>query len=99
MSTTTMTLKKELTPQQLAMADSEYNKKKKDKLIAFLLWFFLCPFAAQRFYTGDIGRAILIIFFGWIIWPLLDIIFAIKKIDKLNEDIELEILQKVKSVA
>ncbi|MGF7088322.1 hypothetical protein JOD24_002169 [Kroppenstedtia sanguinis] len=33
MSTTTMMLKKELTPQQLAMADSEYNKKKKDKLI------------------------------------------------------------------
>ncbi|MFD1394790.1 TM2 domain-containing protein [Kroppenstedtia eburnea] len=87
---------------QLAMAESEFNKKKKDKLIAFLLWIFLCPFAAQRFYIGDIGRAILIIFLGWLtffIWPLLDIIFAIKKIDKLNEEIELEILQHVKSVA
>lgn len=102
MSTHIMMLKKDMTPQQLAMAESEFNNKKKDKLIAFLLWFFLSPFAAQRFYIGDTGRAIFMILFGWatlMIWPLVDIIFTIMKIDKINEETEYEILQRVKAVA
>ncbi len=100
-------LKAELSAKQLAMLESEFNGKKKSKGVAYLLWFFLGSLGGHRFYTGDIGYAIgmivvwliswFLLFIPIAIWALIDAFLLSKRIDILNEQIELEIIQRVQT--
>ena len=100
-------LKTELTAKQLAMLESELNGKKKSKGIAYLLWFFLGGFGGHRFYTGDIGYAvgmIVVWIISWFllfipigIWVIVDAFLLSKRIDVLNDKLELELIQKVQT--
>ena len=95
-------LKQNMTGEQLAMVESEMNNKRKSKGIAYSLWFFLAGFAGHRFYTGNTGYAICMILFGWatlFIWNLIDVFFIGKRIDELNNQMELEIITKVKAMS
>ncbi|MDI3093661.1 NINE protein [Priestia megaterium] len=49
--------KKDLTAEQLAMVQSEMNKKGKSKGIAYALWFFLGGLGGHCYYAGNIGMA------------------------------------------
>jgi TM2 domain-containing membrane protein YozV len=94
-------LKQDLTSEQLAMVESEMNNKRKSKGIAYALWFFLATFGGHRFYLGNIGYAICMILFGWatlFLWNLIDVFFIGKRIDELNNNMELEIITKVKAL-
>ena len=94
-------LKQDLTGEQLAMIESEMNNKRKSKGIAYALWFFLCTLGGHRFYTGNTGYAICMILFGWLtlfLWNLIDVFFIGKRIDELNNQMELEIITKVKAM-
>jgi TM2 domain-containing membrane protein YozV len=94
-------MKQGLTGEQLAMVESEMNNKRKSKGIGYALWFFLCPLAGHRFYTGNTGYAICMILFGWLtlfIWNLVDVFFIGKRIDELNNYMEMEMIVKVKAM-
>ncbi len=52
----------------------------KQKVVAFVLQFFLGIFGAGRFYTGHTAIAIAQIFVGWLtcgLWPLIDSILML----------------------
>lgn len=93
-----LALKRDLTAEQLAMVDSEFEKRKKSKGIMYALWWFTTIFGGQRFYLGDTGRALCLLFLGWLtlfIWNLVDVFFIGKRLEEVNEQIEYDIIQNV----
>lgn len=66
-----------LSTQQLQRMQMEVEKRKKSKLIMYLLWAFLGATGAHRFYLGDklYGLGMLVTFGGCGVWALLDIFF------------------------
>lgn len=97
-------VKSKMTPEQLVLLQGEFDKKKKSKPTAYLLWFFVGIFGGHRFYAGDTIRAIfmLITLGGLVIWALIDVFFIGSRIEEKNNIIEAEIIkdvQKVKQVS
>jgi len=94
---TNLLLKQGLTAQQLAISESEFQKKAKSKTTAYLFWFFLGALGGHRFYVGDKGKGFLLLFTlgGLIIGTFIDLFFIGKRVEEINEQIELQILQKV----
>ena len=45
--------KSNLTGEQLTIVESEMNKKAKNKVVLYLLWWFTGVFGGHRFYLGD----------------------------------------------
>lgn len=90
-------MKSELDSKQLAIAQSEFDKRKKSKLVMYLLWWFTGVLGGHRFYLGDIGMGIglLLTFGGLGLWALIDVFFIGKRLEEKNENIEREILLQV----
>ncbi|MGE5703685.1 MAG: TM2 domain-containing protein [Clostridia bacterium] len=96
------------TDQQL-MVNAEFEKKKKSKGIAYLLWFLLGSLGGHRFYVGDIGLAIGLIvvwIIGWftlfiptLIWLLVDVFLLSGRVDKKNDELEASIIAQVKTIS
>ncbi|MBU7592224.1 TM2 domain-containing protein [Metabacillus halosaccharovorans] len=95
-------LKQNLDQQQQAILASEFDKRKKSKVVTFLLWFFLGTFGAHRFYTGQTGYAIAMLLLGWAtlgIWPFIDgIVCLVSKVDSINEEIERDIIAQLSTI-
>ncbi|MDQ0428511.1 TM2 domain-containing membrane protein YozV [Planomicrobium stackebrandtii] len=92
--------KQGLTSEQLLIIQQEMETKSKKPLVAYLLWFFLGTLGAHRFYLGNTGMAICMILFGWLtlfIWPLIDVFFIGGRIRAVNERIETNAINQVKS--
>jgi TM2 domain-containing membrane protein YozV len=97
-----------LSTEQQLMINSELDKKKKSKGIAFLLWVFLGTLGAHRFYLGDIGLGIgmivvwaiswFLLFIPIVIWALIDVFLISGRVDRANNEIELDIISRVKLV-
>lgn len=99
--TNNLILKSQLSPQQMILVQSEVDKKAKSKTIALLFWWFLGAFGGHRFYTGDTGRALCMMFFGIFtlyIWNLVDGFLIGKRVEEINEQIELEEIMRVKAM-
>lgn len=95
-------MKSQMNGQQLAMVQSEFDKRKKNKLIMYLCWWFGCIFSLQRFYLGDVGMAFAIMLIGpctLFIWNIIDGFVIGGRLEKVNNRIELEIMTKVKAMA
>ncbi|TBL70544.1 TM2 domain-containing protein [Paenibacillus thalictri] len=102
-----------LTTDQQLMVNSEFEKKKKSKPIAFVLWFFLGGLGIHRFYLGDIGYAIgliVVLIISWLtffilfflpigIWLLVELFLISGRVDKINNNIELSIVNQIKSIS
>lgn len=90
-------LKQGLNAHQLAIVQSEFSKKSKSKALAYVLWFFTGGIGGHRYYSGNIVRAIFMTLTlgGLGIWALIDVFFIGKRIDEVNDQIELEIIQSV----
>jgi len=90
--------KKGLSAEQLAMVQSEMNKKQKNKGIMYALWFFFGGVGGHRYYLGDIGYAIgmTLTFGGLGIWTLIDVFLIGKRLEAKNEELEDQIIQDVK---
>jgi TM2 domain-containing membrane protein YozV len=93
-------LKKDLTAEQLAMVQSEVNRKAKSKGIAYALWFFLGGLGGHRYYAGNIGMgiAMTLTLGGLGFWALIDVFFIGKRIEQKNEELEYEVIQQVLSL-
>ncbi len=103
-----LTARRSLTTNQQLMVNVEFDKRKKSKVIAYLLLIFLGTIGGHRFYSGDTGIAIGMIVVGIIswfllfipiaVWAIIDVFLIGKRIDKLNEQLETTIIQKVKMI-
>lgn len=94
-------LKKDLTAEQLAMVGSEVERKKKDKLIMYLLWFFTGGIGGHRYYLGDIGYAIAMTFTigGLGVWAIIDVFLIGKRLETKTAELEREAIMKVKTAS
>jgi|SRR5690625_3933182 len=93
-------LKKELTTEQLQMVEAEVERKKKDKLIMYILWFFTGGIGGHRYYLGDIGYAIgmTITLGGFGFWALIDVFLIGKRLEVKTAELEKEAIAKVKAI-
>lgn len=91
-------LKSEMDNKQLAIVASEFDKKKKSKGIAFALWWFTGIWGGHRFYMGDKGIAIGMLFTlgGLGFWALFDAFAISSRIDQKNNEIEREIISNIR---
>ncbi|MDN3449369.1 TM2 domain-containing protein [Planococcus sp. APC 3906] len=89
--------KQNLNAQQLTLLNGEYEDKKKSTAAAYLLWFFLAPIGAHRYYLGDIGVgiAMTLTLGGFGIWALIDVFFIGGRLRARNTEIEADLIQKV----
>lgn len=92
--------KQGLSAEQLSMVQAEMNNKQKSKGIAYALWFFLGGLGGHRFYAGNIGIAIgmLLTLGGLGVWALIDVFFIGKEIERQNDELEMNIINTVKSL-
>ena len=124
--------KKDLTPQELAILESEFQKHRKSPVVLWLLWLFTGNFGGHRYYLGDKGRAIthtivfiimLIVGFSFLssadteveifvyaplafalslsipaLWALVDAFFINRRLKKKNAEIEMKLINKIKSL-
>lgn len=89
--------KKDFTPHELNLFSIEYEKKKKSKLVAWLLWWFLGVFGGHRYYLGHIGKgiAMTLTLGGFGFWALINAFFIGKWLSKHNEDVERQIINDI----
>ncbi|WNF07481.1 TM2 domain-containing protein [Brevibacillus borstelensis] len=92
--------KQDFTTQELQMLSSEMDKKKKSTGAAWLLWFFFGGIGGHRYYLGKYGTAILMTFtLGFVgIWTVIDAFLLNGMIQKTNEAIEGDLIQKILTV-
>ncbi|MFA1509937.1 TM2 domain-containing protein [Priestia aryabhattai] len=91
-----------LTTEQLMMVRDEVDRKMKNKTALFWIWFFLGGFGGHRFYMGNTGYAVAMLFFNWMtlgIWALIDIFVSWQKVDEINDRIEEEAIVKVMALS
>lgn len=80
----------------IAVAKAEYDNEKKTPGIAFALWFFFGVVGGHRFYTGDVGYALGLLFTlgGLGVWAFIDVFFVGKRVRELNQQKQQEIFAK-----
>ena len=77
----------------LRKAEYDYHDAEKNQVVTWLLWLFLSPLGAHRYYLGHIVYAIFmtITLGGFGIWALIDAFFITSAIDKVNKQKRKEI--------
>ena len=67
-------------------AESEYDSVKKDVRVAYGIWLVLGIFGGHRFYLGDTGRSIAMLFTlgGLGLWTLADVFFVARRVRTVN---------------
>lgn len=77
----------------LRKAEYDYHDAEKNQVVTWLLWLFLSPLGAHRYYLGHIVYAIFmtITLGGFGIWALIDAFFLPSAIDKVNKQKRKEI--------
>lgn len=93
-------LKKELTAEQLAMVQAEVERKKKSKLIMYILWLFTGGIGGHRYYLGDIGYAagMTLTLGGFGVWSLIDVFLIGKRLEIKTAELERDVILKVKEL-
>ena len=67
-------------------AEAEYASVKKDTRVAYALWCVVGILGGHRFYLGDTGRSIAMLFTlgGLGVWTLLDVFFVGRRVHVVN---------------
>ncbi|GIE53820.1 hypothetical protein Ani05nite_73540 [Amorphoplanes nipponensis] len=67
-------------------AEAEYESVKKDPRVAYALWAVVGLLGGHRFYLGDTGRSIAMLFTlgGLGVWTLLDVFFVGRRVRSVN---------------
>lgn len=92
-----MLLKKDLTAEQLSIVQSELEKKKKNNIIMYVLWWFTGVVGGHRFYLGDIGYGLGMLFTlgGFGVWTIIDVFIIGKRLETKTNQLENEIINDV----
>ena len=79
----------------LHVAQMEYDNQKKSPGVAYAFWFFLGVVGGHRFYAGDTGYALGLLFTlgGLGVWALIDVAFIGKRIREVNTQKRQEIME------
>ncbi|ALX50432.1 TM2 domain-containing protein [Lentibacillus amyloliquefaciens] len=91
--------KQSMSTEELAVLEGEFEEAKKPKWVTYTLWFFLGGIGGHRFYVGDTGYAIAMLFLNWAtfgIWSLIDVFLIGKRLRKKNAEIEMGLINKIK---
>ena len=83
-------------PANIALAQTEYDNEKKSPGVAYALWFFLGAVGGHRFYAGDTGYALGLLFTlgGFGVWALIDVFFIGRRIREINQQTQHQIFTK-----
>lgn len=76
-----------LTVEQEILVNQIVAENRKDRSTLFALWLLFATLGMHRFYLGNRVYAFVLILFGWMtffIWPYLDLIFAVKELERQN---------------
>jgi hypothetical protein len=67
-------------------AEAEYDSVKKDARIAYAMWGVAGIFGGHRFYLGDTGRSVAMLFTlgGLGVWTLVDVFFVGRRVRAVN---------------
>ncbi|GIM91390.1 TM2 domain-containing protein [Paractinoplanes toevensis] len=67
-------------------AEAEFSSVKKDRRAAYTIWVFLGIFGGHRFYLGDTGRSVAMLFTlgGLGVWTLIDGLFVARRVTAVN---------------
>jgi hypothetical protein len=67
-------------------AEAEYAAVKKDARVAYTIWVLTGIFGGHRFYLGDTGRSVAMLFTlgGLGVWTLLDGFFVARRVRAVN---------------
>jgi TM2 domain-containing membrane protein YozV len=92
-----MILKKDFSTVEITILADEMQKKQKNKVSMYLMWWFFGVFGGHRFYLGDSGKGtgLLLTLGGFGIWAIMDLFFIGKRLEVINNKIELEIIQQI----
>lgn len=76
-------------------ATSAYETKKKSTGVAWLLWWFTGAFGGHRFYLGDTGYALGMLFTlgGLGVWALIDAVNISRRLTEVNEATRVQVFQ------
>lgn len=87
-------LKKDLSSQDLLVLQTEMDRKRKKKGVAFVLWWFFGIIGGHRYYLGDIGYALGMTFtLGGIgFWTLIDAFLISGRVDEKNDELERDVI-------
>ncbi|MET8154133.1 TM2 domain-containing protein [Actinoplanes sp. NPDC049668] len=77
-------------------AESEYRACRKDPRIAYALWCAVGIFGGHRFYLGDTGRSMAMLFTlgGCGLWTLLDVFAVGRRVRAVNRARRAEIMDR-----
>ena len=80
----------------LRKAEYEYSDEKKDAIVMWLLWLFLSPLGAHRYYLGHTLYAIFmtVTLGGFGIWAIIDAFFITQALQKVNKEKRKEVFGK-----
>jgi len=72
----------------------QYDNEKKSAGVAYALWFFFGVVGGHRFYAGDIGYALGMLFTlgGLGVWALIDVFLIGTRIKEVNTEIQQKIM-------
>lgn len=90
--------KADLTSQELSILQIELEKRGKNKLVTYLLWWFLGILGGHRFYLGNTGLAVAQLLLSWAtcgIWWIIDVFLIGKELDKYNAQVENDIINEI----
>lgn len=101
MSMGNLMMKKELNAEQLAMVESELERRKKSKGAMYALWLFLGGIGGHRYYLGDIGYAVgmTLTLGGLGLWTLIDVFLIGNRLEEKTKQLENEIIHNVKAMS
>jgi TM2 domain-containing membrane protein YozV len=90
----------DLTEKELLILQQEFDKRKKNEVIAWLLWAFLGLFGAHRFYLGRIGTGLIMLFTlgGFVIWAIIDIFLIPGMLRDYHKKLNDEIIQEIVAI-
>jgi hypothetical protein len=67
-------------------AEAEYESVRKDRRVAYALWCVVGILGGHRFYLGDTGRSVAMLFTlgGLGLWTLADLVLVGRRVDAVN---------------
>lgn len=95
-------LQQNMTDSQRMLFQSEMNKVRRNRVVAFLLTLFLGGFGAHRYYLGEIKIGILYTLFVWTAIPavvaLVELFLILGRTDRYNEQMAQETATLVRAM-
>src|SRR5699024_7244810 len=90
----TMTQQQTSNQNNLHVAQMEYDNQKKSTGVAYAFWLFLGVVGGHRFYAGDTGYALWLLFTlgGLGVWALIDVAFIGRRLREINTQMRQQIM-------